>query len=145
SDAMDFGTPAAKAATPAATPAKGTTPAAAPAPAKGAAPATPTPVPAAAPAPAPAAAAPGAPPQKGGTALTSKRKRPRQAKGQVVFDFSEGQNVPAEAAIDLKSSEKKRYDKAEDLMTDEKWEDAVFEWQAILEDPKSAPFKREAE
>jgi outer membrane protein assembly factor BamD (BamD/ComL family) len=98
--------------------------------------------------PPPGTAAPavaGQPPAPAAVVTTSRKRRPRVAKGQTVFDFSDAANVPAEVQIDLKSPEKKRYDKALDYMTDEKWEDATFEWQAILEDQKSAPFHREAE
>ncbi len=143
--ALDMGTPAATPSKTGAAPAKPAAAAAAPAKPAAVAPATaatPPPTPPASAAPATAAPAK---PATGGTATTSRKKRPRQSKGQVVFDFSDASNTSTEVSIDLKSSEKKRYDKAEDYMTDEKWNDAVFEWQAILEDPKSAPFKREAQ
>lgn len=146
--ALDMGAPAVKTA-PAPAAAKPT-----PAPTAAKPAAAPTPVTALPNGPAPTALPPpgtaapavaGQPSAPAAVVTTSRKKRPRAQKGQQVFDFSDTSNLSAELQIDLKSPEKKRYDKALDYMVDEKWEDATFEWQAILEDAKSSGFHREAE
>lgn len=112
-------------------------PAAAPVPVAAPAPAVPPPASVAAPAP------PASTPES--SATVSKKRRPKAGKGQqMVFDFSDDQSQK-EIAAEVASVEKRRFDKAMDYMTDERWEDASFEWQALLEDQASAQFFPEAE
>jgi outer membrane protein assembly factor BamD (BamD/ComL family) len=131
--AFDFG-----AASPAPAPAPAPTPVAAPAPA-------PAPVPVAAPAPAPAVQQPAAKSAAASAApsRTSRKRRPKAKGGGIVFDFSEESSEKIE--LKVSSLEKDRFEKANDYTIDERWEDAAREWIAILEDPKSEAYHKEAQ